>query len=143
MIDAHERLDATVIAAQFEDLVDHGAIFALELAGHAGRRDLVGARLGVNAQHAVFVGAGAAGNRAVKRGERRGQPAAGQPHAVRDVRDHADPRVGVLLARHQEHALVAADVDRQRDRHPGEDDGVVQGDDAKPVHSATRIVGFS
>ena len=36
MIDAHERADAPVVAAQLENLLDDGAVLALELAGQLG-----------------------------------------------------------------------------------------------------------
>ena len=94
----HERADPAVVAAQLENLVDDRAVFALELAGEAGRRRLVGTRLDVDAQHAVGVGRGAAGHRAMQRRQRHGEPAAGQPHALGHFGDDADLRVGVVAA---------------------------------------------
>ena len=47
------------------------------------------------------------------------------------------------LPGHQEHCVVAAHVDRQRDRHPRKHHRVVQGNDSQPVHSATIIVDIT
>jgi hypothetical protein len=60
--------------------------------------------------------------------------AAGEAHSLDDVRDRADARELVALARHQDHALLVADIDCQRDRHVREDDGVVNRDQQQGFH---------
>ena len=55
---AHEGGDAAVVAAQLEDLLDHGAVLALELAGSPVERLVVGVRLDLDAEVAARVGAG-------------------------------------------------------------------------------------
>ena len=87
---ADERLDAAVVAAEVEDLVDDGAVLALELAGDGGRGIDVRPRLGVHAEDARGVGRGDAGGGAVQRHQRNGDAAAGQPRAFDDLGDDAD-----------------------------------------------------
>jgi hypothetical protein len=53
---ADERADATVVATKLENLRDHRAIFALELAGESRRRRDVGTFLDFDAQNAVRIG---------------------------------------------------------------------------------------
>ena len=141
---AHERADPSVVAAQLENLVDDRAVLALELAGERGRGRLVGTRFDVDAEHAVRRrpprAPGMARWSAVSD---TATPAAGQPHPLGHFGDDADARVVVVVPRHQQHLLVAADVDRQRDRHAGKYHRVVQRNDSQPVHSATRIVGYT
>ena len=59
---AHEGADAAVVAAQLEDLLDDGAVFALELAGQRRRRRDVRPLVDLDAQHAVAVGVRDAGD---------------------------------------------------------------------------------
>ena len=115
----HERADPSVVASQLENLVDDRAVLAFQLAGEAGRRRMVGTRFEVDPKHTVFVSARSAGDRAMEGHQRHGEPAAGQSHALGHFRDDPDVRVGVLLPRHQEHAIVAADVDRTVTGMPG------------------------
>ena len=68
---ADEGADAAVVAAQLEDLLDDGAVLALEVGGQLRRRRDVGALVDLDAQHAVLVAVGAAGDAAVQRVERR------------------------------------------------------------------------
>ena len=122
---AHERGDAPVVTAQLEDLLDHGAVLALELAGAPVDRDVVGVRLDLDAQGAGGVGARGTDTAAVAGLERDRAAAAGKAHAVDDIGHGADARELVALARHEDHALLIAGLDRQRHRHIGEDDRVV------------------
>ena len=55
------------------------------------------------------------------------RPPPGRRTAVDDLGDGADLRVVALVHRDEQHALLAADVDRQGDGHVREDDDVVQG----------------
>ena len=61
-------------------------------------------------------------------GEGDGAAAAGQADLLGDLGDRADLEELVLVTRHEHDALVLADVDRQRDPHVGEHDGVVERD---------------
>ena len=71
---AHERADPAIVAAQLENLLDHRAIFALEVAGQARRRRDVRALVDFDAQDAVAVGVRRAGDAAVERHERDARP---------------------------------------------------------------------
>jgi hypothetical protein len=55
-----------------------------------------------------------------------GVAASRQPDALADLADGTDLGVGVLVTRHEQHALLVADVDRQGDVHVGEDDDVFE-----------------
>src|SRR6266850_4979327 len=46
-------------------------------------------------------------------------PAPGKPYVFRRFSNHADARVGVVVPRNQQHPLVAAHANRQRDGHAG------------------------
>ena len=125
---AQERRDAAVVAAQLEDLLDGRAVLALELARAPVDGDLVGALVDLDAQLAAGAGLGGADQRAVLAGDGDGAAAAGQADLLGDLGDRADLEELVLVARHEHDALVVADVDRQRDAHVGEHDGVVERD---------------
>ena len=131
---ADEGGHAAVVAAQLEELLDHGAVLALEVAGAPVDGHVVGVRLDLHAQRAGGVGARGADAAAVQALERHGTAAAGQADALDDVGDGAHAGELVALARHEHHALVVADVDRERHGHVGEDDGVVYGDQQKVFH---------
>ena len=79
---ADEGADAAVVAAQVEDLLDDGAILALELAGEAGGRRLVGALVHLDAEVAVGVGRCRARDAAMEGGQRDGRALAREPHAA-------------------------------------------------------------
>ena len=125
---AQERGDAAVVAAQLEDLLDGRAVLALELAGALVGGDLVGALVDLDAQLAAGAGLGGADQRAVLAGDRDRAAAAGQADLLGDLGDRADLEELVLVARDEHDALVIADVDRQRDAHVREHDGVVERD---------------
>ena len=124
---AQERGDASVVAAQLEDLLDYGAVFALELARALVDRLCVGALVDLDAQLAGGPGLGGADQRAVLAGDGDRTAAAGKADLLGDLGDRADLEELVLVTRHEHDALVVADVDRQRDAHVWEDDGVVEG----------------
>ena len=69
---AQERRDALVGAAQLEDLLDDGAVLALELARAAVDRHGVGVLLDLDAQAAGGIGVGGAGHAAGDAGQRDG-----------------------------------------------------------------------
>ena len=112
----HERADPAVVAADAENLLHHGAIVALELAGEAGRRRLIGPRLDLDPQHAVGVGGGHAGHGAMERGERHRGALSGEADAPGHLGHHADTGIGALLPGNQQHFGLTVHVDRQRDR---------------------------
>ena len=131
---ADERLDAPVVAAQLEDLLDDRAILGLELAGALVGGDAVLSLLDLDEQPALRVGLGRAGDTAVQAFDRDGDGAAGQPDAVGHARDGADCRVLALVLRHEQDAILVADVDRQRHVHVREDDDVVERDEQQLGH---------
>ena len=143
---AQERADALVGAAGLEDLLDHGAVLALEVAGAAVDRGVVSGLLDLDAQSTGRVGVRRAGDAAHLAGKGDGTAAAGQPHALGYARDRADLGEVGAMARHEQDALVVADVHGQGHVHGREDDGVVQRDEKKlghaglPFHSHLRIV---
>ena len=126
---ADEGGDTPVVAAQLEDLLDDGAVLALELADAAVGGLVVGALLDLDEQAARAVGTGSTGDAAVEALERDRATAAGQPDAIGDLRDRADLRVLVLVLGNEQDAVLVADVDGQGDVHVGEDDDVFQGDE--------------
>ena len=137
---AEELADAVVRLAQIEDLLDDGAVLTLELARLNGRRVLVGLLLDLGAQPAHRVGVRDADDAAVQALERDGVRAAGQADAVADLGDGADGRVLVLVPRHEQDAVLVADVDREGDVHAGENDGVFERDEQKVGHSNLQSV---
>ena len=65
--------------------------------------------------------------------------AAGQAHVVGDLGDRADLEELVLVAGHEHDVLVLAHVDRQRDPILGEDDRVLERDQAQQLLGCCRI----
>ena len=138
---AQERRDPAVVAAQLEDLLDDRAVLALEVAGLAVDRRLVGALVDLDAQLAFGAGLGGADQRAVLAGDRDGMAAAGQPQLLGDLGDRADLEELVLVTRDEHDALVIADVDGQRDAHAGEHDRVLERDQAQGLLRDRGCVG--
>jgi hypothetical protein len=60
--------------------------------------------------------------------------AAGQAHTLGDLRHRADVGEGAVLSRDEQDAIGLADVGGQGDRHAGEDDRVVEGQEDEVVH---------
>ncbi len=114
--------------AQVEDLLDDGAVLALELAGLYGRRVLVLALLDLGAKPAEGVGVGGADDAAVQALEAHGVHSAPDAHVLGDLGDGADGGVFVLVPRDEHHALLVADVDGEGHVHAREDDGVLERD---------------
>ena len=127
---AQERRDAAVVAAQLEDLLDHGAVLALEVAGPAvdGHR-----RPGARRPRR-------AGGRRRRPAPRRATPRATpsswapRPPPGRRTRsatlgDGADGGELALVAGDEDDALLPAGVDREGHVHRREDDGVFEGDE--------------
>ena len=133
---AQERRDAAVVAAELEDLLDDGAVLALEVAGPAVERaGRVGPLVDLDEQAAVGHRVGGAGDAAVQALRATAVRAAGQAHAVGDLGDGADRGELVLVSGHEQDVrLVRPGVHRQRERHAREDDDVVQRDEKKATH---------
>ena len=104
-------------------------------------RLLVGPLVDLDAQAALRVGVGGAGDAAVQAGQADGAAAAGQADAVADLGDGADLRVLALVARHEQHALLVADVDGEGDVHVREDDDVVQRDEQQRAQGFLTSLG--
>jgi len=83
----HERAQAAVIAAEVEDLGDDRAILALELVGLDARRVHVGPLVDVDAEPAVRIDVGGAGDAAMKPGQDGAAAPARQPQALADLGD--------------------------------------------------------
>ena len=126
---AQEGGDPPVVAAQLEDLLDHGAVLALQLV----RVLVVGVPvvdlLDVDAQRvalAVLAGNRGAGEPAVQAEHGRDRGAAARAAALDHLGDHADAAELAVAAGKQEDPLLVADVDRQRGGDGGEDDRFVE-----------------
>ena len=125
---AQEGRHAALVAAQLEDLLDHGAVLALEIAGLAVDRNRVGGLFDLDVQPAVGQRLGGAGDSAVQSLKGNGTCAAGEADAVGDLGHRADGCKFLLVTGHQQDALLIAGLDGQRERHAREDDNVVQRD---------------
>ena len=77
---------------------------------------------------------GGADDGAVQAGQGDGAAAAGEADALVDLGDGADLRVLLLVLGHEQHAGLVAGVDRQRDGHAREDDGVLERDEQQVAH---------
>ncbi len=125
---AQEGGDPAVVTAQLEDLLDHGAVLALEVAGTAVDRDRVGPLVDLDEQPAVRHGLGCAGNATVEALERDGAGATGQADAVGDLGDGADVGKFVFVSGNEQDSFLLAGVDRERQRHAREGHDVVERD---------------
>src|SRR5439155_4470233 len=126
---AQERADTLVGVTQLEDLLDHGAVLELELLDAPRAGLVVGTLLVVDAQPVLGIRRRGADHAPVGAREGDGAAAAGQAHPVDYLGDCPDLGVVVLMARHEQHLVLVADLDGQRDGHVREDDGVFQGDE--------------
>ena len=138
---AHERGDPPVVAAQLEELLDDGAVLALERRACVRRR---GSSSGCSSTStrswpAESVCAAPAVPRCRPRRDT-ARAAAGEANALGDLGDGAHARELAVVARDEQHALVVADVDRQRDVHGREDHGVLGGDEKKCRHQKDRFL---
>jgi hypothetical protein len=131
---AQEGADALVDAALLEDLVDHGAVLALELARAAVDRNVVDALLDLDAQVALGVGLGGAEDAAGHALELGAPGATREAYRAHDVGDRAHRGVVAVVSRDEQDAIIGARVDGQRDVHGGEDDGVVERNQQKAGH---------
>ena len=131
---AQEGGDALVGAAELEDLLDHGAVLAHQLVGplvvgvsvvdllHLDSQLLAGPRLSGARQSAMHADDGCHRHPVGKLG------------TLDHLGDDADPAELALASRQEEHALLLADVDRQRRGDRGKDDCVLDGNQAISHH---------
>ncbi len=126
--------DAVVDAAQLEDLLDHGAVLALELARAPVDGHVVGVLGHLDAEAAELVALRGAGDATGNAGKLDGASPTGQADAVRHRRDRADRGERVVVARDEQYAILVTDVDGKRHVHGGEDHGVVQRDENQRGH---------
>src|SRR5437667_4865713 len=125
---AHEGRDATVIAAELQDLLDHGAVLPLEVAGFHARRIDVRLLLHLDPETALGVGVGRTRDSAVQADETDGCDAAGQAYPLGDFGHRTDLCILPVVARDQQYAVFLAHVGGDRYVHVREDDDVVKRD---------------
>ena len=106
--------DTAVVAADLEDLLDHGAVLALEVAGLAVDGDRVGPLVDLDEQAPVGHRLGGAGDAAVQALQRDRAGSAGQADPVGDLGDGADGGELLLVPGHQQDPILIAGFDRQR-----------------------------
>ncbi len=123
---AQEGADPLVGVANLEDLLDDGAILALELARLDRREALVGTLVDFDAEAPLRIGVRGADDGAVQAAEGDGVAPTGEPDAIGDLGHRPDLRVLVLVLRDEQDAVFVACVDRQGDGHAREDDGVFE-----------------
>ena len=109
---ADEGRDATVVAAQLEDLLDDRAVLPLELARLRRADGVSSGRSSTSTKSRPRGSVSAApATPAVQAGQRDRTAAAGQPHAIGHLGDRAHGGVLALVLRHEQHPLLVADVD--------------------------------
>ncbi len=123
---AQEGGNAAVVAAQLEDLLDHGAVFAFELVGVLVDRVPVVDLLHLDPQRLAVAGLRGAGQPAVQAEHGGDLAAAARAPALDHLGDDADAAELAVAARQQEDPLLVAHVYREGRRDPGEDDRLVQ-----------------
>jgi hypothetical protein len=96
----------------------------------------------LHAQVAAGAGVSGAGESAVKPGQRDRACPARQPDTLADLGDGADAGELVLMPGHQQDAVVVAGVDGKRDVHMGEDDSVLEWDQAERAHDTISIAAY-
>ena len=124
-----ERRNALIRSSalrMLEDLLDDGAVLALELARLDGRKVLVGPLLDLDAQTPEGIGVRRADHGAMQAGEGDGLAASGEADAIGNLGHGADLRVLVLVLRDEQDAILVACVDRQGDGHAREHHRVLE-----------------
>ena len=139
---AQEGRDPAVVAAQVEDLLDHGAVLALELTGVLVVGLAVVDLLDLDAEPLAVAGLARPGQAAVQPEHGRHRRAAARAAALDHLGDDADAPELAVAAGKQEDALLVADVDRQRGGDAGEDECVVEGNQ-EVCHVESSPIGDS
>ena len=140
---ADELLDAAIGSPQVEDLVDHGAVLALELDGPVvvgvgvGQADGGGAELTVRALFDIV------GPRAVQPADRGRDRAAWKLDALDHVGERADLGGRALDGRDEQDLVLVAGVDREGGRRVGEGHDVVGEDDEGLLIEGLGSVGVA
>ncbi len=131
---AKERADAVIGAAELEDLLDDGAVLALEDADVL-RGLVVGIGVGGDLDHerAVRVGNGGAADAAVEADKVESAPA-GDAGALGDLGDRADRGELLIVACDDENLALRGPVGDDRGGHAREEDRVVEWDEGKSFH---------
>ena len=70
------------------------------------------------------------------------RPPPGSRICAADLGDRADVRVGALVSRDEQHALLVPDVHGERDAHVREDDDVLERDEQKCGHLSFRFHSY-
>jgi hypothetical protein len=96
--------------------------------------------LDVDPEAALGVGVGGTRDSTVQTREIDGSGAAGQAHTLGDFGDRADLRVLAVMAGHEQHAGLVADVGGDRDGHVREDDVVVKWDKQQRAQSFITLL---
>jgi hypothetical protein len=91
----------------------------------------------LDAQLSGRVGLRGAGGAAVQAAQGHRSGSAGEAYPLGDLGDGAHASELAVVARDEQHALVVADVDRQRDVHGREDHGVVGRNEKKCRHEGS------
>ena len=101
--------------------------------------DGIGPLLDLDVQPPVGLGVGGAGDATVQALEGDGAAAAGQPDAVGDLGDRADVGKFLFVSGDEQHPLLLAGVDREREGHAREDHDVVERDQKKTTTSVSAF----
>ena len=115
-------------------ILDHRAVLALEVARQVRRWRRVRTFLDFQAQDSVSPGLRHAGHTPVQRRER-DHAMSTQGDALGHFGDDTHLGVARPAPRDQEHARIAADIRRERDRHAREHHGIVQGNHSEEGHT--------
>ena len=131
---AQPARDAPVGAAQLEDLLDHRAVLARERPRARVDGHLVAALVDLDEEVAVSARVRRADQRTMLGLDGDGVSSAGEAHTLGDRGDDADLGELGVVARDEHDALVIAHRGGERDAHAGENDGVIEGDQAQRAH---------
>ncbi len=125
---AQEGGDPPIVAAQLEDLFDHGAVLALKLVGVLVVRVAVVGLLNLDPQPVLVgvAGHGRAGHAAMQAEHGRDLGAATRPAPLDHLGDHADAAELAVATGKQEDPLLVAGVDGQGGGYAGEDDRLIK-----------------
>ena len=136
---SHKTAEPAVVAAKFEDLLNHGAILAFQFVRYRRRRNDVRTFFDIDAEPAIRLRLSRTGHSSMETLKRHRISTSRQLDAFRHFRDHSNLGVGVAVPRHQENLFVVAGIERQRDRHPRENHRVIQRNQCKSCHETNDM----